>query len=1313
MTWWALVVVALGTVEWLRGPRGAVAMIVGVATLVALLTWRFTGPRPSGFSVVAALVLFVVLAGYHFRAVTTTRDWGARERSLVRAAEVHLTGWLTNQTTRLNQLSRAAARISLRSREQAFERLERMLPSAAPEVSLTILDSAGAPFAWSGPIRVTPTAGNAPLGFHLTPYYATLEVRRHHADGGTVVASALVFADRVVPGDPRTLANALRERLGADVRFMAGDTNAASFAWPAAAPVLHAEVLVGSAGDRLARTWQVAAGLAATALLVLLVTLCVGSPSVPARVGGLLLMLWAGLRAPVGEALGVEPLVTAAVYYSGVLGALSATSLALVLSGAVLMVLAVGLWSRRLAPSRLLIAVGIAVLLLTPYGIRELARGITPPSGGVSLALWWTWHLGLLFPTAALLIITASLMRTRSPDASARWPGAVASIAALVAAFIGVLVFTGRPGWPVWYTSFWVPALVLAVWPARRVVTMVGIAVVAGAGSGLMTWGASLAGRIDVAVRDVDGLGLDPDPLAEPLLGEFARQVSDAGTALTPSDLYRLWTRSAVARQAYPTRLTLWNHDGTLLEDVRLDDLALPDSVLRQAVLSVEGVGVPTVQRAFAMPGIHHLLSLHLEDEQVMTMVAGPRTALIAPTPLGRVLVGGNRSALYRLTVSAAPALRPLDAPDRWRREGWGLRMWRPVAFAGDVHEVTAVIPLGRPPWIQVRGALVVLLDLALIAGVWMFADRVWARPRQPVRWRDLARSYRARVAVALAMFCVVPAALLVGLSLTQLATESRQTGDLVLQQVLADAEPPDGFPSSSAELAESLREQAARVRAELAIYRQGRLAATSGSLLGDLGLFAPLLDARAFHSIYLDLDATAAPRPASAGGARTGYASVSSRQERLPAVLATIAPVNDRTLNDRRADLAMLLLLATIVGILAALAGARVAARSLARPVTELRDAALAFGAGTDPAPLTGDPPPEFGPVFEAFGRMASDIRASQAALLAARQRTDAVLATVATGVVAVDRSGEVLLANRQASEALGEDLRTGRPLEDALHGPWTDLHVLVSRRLQDGAEDAAQIEVETGERRYMVQLASLGGGLGGLVLAVNDVTTTSRAARVLAWAEVANQVAHAIKNPLTPLRLGIQHLRRVQATRPAELERTLDETGTRILAEIERLDAIARAFSRFAAPSEPSRPLEGVPVAEVAGEVAALYRLAPEVTVRVEVPVWVQWPARRDEFKEVLFNLFENARNAGASAITVRGSAAYIEVRDDGQGIPPDLLPRVFEPRFSTTSSGSGLGLAIVRRVAESWGVTVGIESEPGRGTVVTIRRRVDGGE
>jgi signal transduction histidine kinase len=209
-----------------------------------------------------------------------------------------------------------------------------------------------------------------------------------------------------------------------------------------------------------------------------------------------------------------------------------------------------------------------------------------------------------------------------------------------------------------------------------------------------------------------------------------------------------------------------------------------------------------------------------------------------------------------------------------------------------------------------------------------------------------------------------------------------------------------------------------------------------------------------------------------------------------------------------------------------------------------------------------------------------------------------------------------------------------------------------------------------------------------------------------------MARQVAHEIKNPLTPIRLGIQHLLRARP-RSGDFDATLRETAERILGEIDRLDAIARAFSRFGAPLAEAAPLEAVDAYRTAQEVVQLYALGrggvggDGATFEVAGAAGGPVQARPAELKEVLVNLLENARQAGARSVVVRvdQDGGRVAVEDDGRGIPPEELPRVFEPTFSTTTSGSGLGLAISRRLVESWGGRVDLTSAVGRGTSVII--------
>ncbi len=220
------------------------------------------------------------------------------------------------------------------------------------------------------------------------------------------------------------------------------------------------------------------------------------------------------------------------------------------------------------------------------------------------------------------------------------------------------------------------------------------------------------------------------------------------------------------------------------------------------------------------------------------------------------------------------------------------------------------------------------------------------------------------------------------------------------------------------------------------------------------------------------------------------------------------------------------------------------------------------------------------------------------------------------------------------------------------------------------------------------------------------------AKAERVLAWGEMARQVAHEIKNPLTPIRLGVQHLLRARSDKRVDYDRVLDQNVERILKEIDRLDEIARAFSRYGQPPEQLGVAEPTDAAAVLRDVVELETMGESN---------VKWSlngasrtmpaiARRDELREVVLNVLENARLARATqvqcSLTGANGSVTITVKDNGDGIPSDVLPRIFEPHFSTRTSGSGLGLAVSRRLIESWGGSIEIASTPGSGTEVVIR-------
>jgi two-component system nitrogen regulation sensor histidine kinase NtrY len=1317
---WVVVVLVAGgaAAEWLRTPSPVPVWIAWACALAAVAAlWPVAGWRRRALAVLLlGLASALTIAEHRLQSIETR--WQQERENRVTAASRHLESDLHSALHRAERLAEAAIASSSDDQAAAFRVLNRLVPSAGPEMSVVVFDPLGHPWAWAGRHRLPPRGAGDSIATRASGYYVALEARRHSADGRSAVAGVLIWAHPAVPDRGRSLSELFRARteVGLTV-YPAGSAPNSPDVFDYEEPTTAGPRLLfsvqpvppeqGSAKELAFQ--QASSWIVWLVLLSFAVALSLAAQPVE-RFLLLALLLWLAARGPVGSALGLQPLFSPATFFGTTLGPLSSSAGILALAGILLTMAGVWLWQRRLPRRWYGVLIGVVLLLAAPYLISSLGRGITPPARGVSTGLWLTWQLTLLVSVSALIIAAAALFRGNGPETHTRWHIVAGVAIAFAAAIIGILVWSPRGGWPDWYTFLWTPALLLVTLPAPRWAAISGIALVAGSSAALVTWGAELSGRVQVAQRDVARLGTEPDPLAVPLLERFGDQVLHASPPSNPSEMYALWHSSALGNQGYPAHLGLWSKSGDLRGELTLDSLDLPHSLLSTLVRNLPSKDSSQVTQLVRVPGVHYVLLSRVSPTTVMTASVGPRSELILPGRVGRLLDPSRHNApLYTLTLS--PPGEGADVQpghSRWRREGWDLRSEYPLLLPGSTRTIHAAIDLRGPVQLFVRGVLVVLFDAAVLALLWFVAELVaGARLKRP-RWHSMARSFRIRLAVTLGAFFILPTVGFAAWSFARLSDEAERSRDLLITQTLRDAVlSAGGIMRSGAAPAERLTELSRRIDADLALYQGGTLTGTSTAVLEDLGVVEQLMDPDAYEALALEgeLEITqdgSIPQLAE----RVGYRVVQPGQPSDIGVLATPQLADDAMLGVRQLDLALFLLLATLAGVAAALAGARIAARALSRPVSELRRSALALGKG-EPMPQHSDRPPlEFEPVFAAFERMAADIRSTQSALEDARRRTAMVLATVATGVVGLDPQGRVLIANRQALDLLGTELHEGEPFLERLPAEWQPLATAVQKFLVDPATNGTA-ELDVSGRRLTLQLASLGPDVRGVVMALNDVTDVSRAERVLAWGEMARQVAHEIKNPLTPMRLGMQHLQRVYRERRGEFDRTLDETAERILAEIDRLDTIARAFSRFAAPAAQQQPPDRIDLGVAVGEVVELYRLADEgFEVQLTTEPQAFGAARADEVKEVMVNLLENARNAGAQVVRITVGPGLIRVTDDGAGIPDDLLPRVFEPRFSTTTSGSGLGLAIVRRLVESWGGQIEVESGSGQGTVVAVQ-------
>ncbi|HJR63796.1 MAG TPA: ATP-binding protein [Gemmatimonadaceae bacterium] len=1308
---------------WLRSP-GLRYLVICAAAMVAALFLAFRLPRrtrTASVLVVAVGLLFSAGAAVWQRDLSRIeRDWPAYRQGLIRSAESHLHRELSRALASLERRARQALDVPVQSAERegdaASGALEHLVAGGA-EGGVVVYDR-NVPRAWAGRVHTRTDTLSAGVGATYSAYYVSLHAVARSAQRRAVV-TLLVHAEP--PADQ--LADALDEPVTRRTGVLTFE-----YLTPERSDepgVLHLRSQQGR-GDTVLRVRAVPPGpeqarldaMARSRLsgsLLLLVTLILFVAA------AWRLELALGWRlAPLGVALACIALVPLnafsnatvlfdpTVYFAELGAAYTASVGALTLASALVLLALLLILRWRFPLARW--AAGVVVVAITvggPFLLRALARGVSPPPGGVTTGLWLAWEVALFFAAASLLVAATAaggrLLQTRRG-----LPPWVAPALAAIAATLGPMIVTAPGRWPRWYVVLWIVVIGALALTRRHRAGVLIAASVAALGATTLTWNAGLRGRIALAERDVSSLqSVEPEVVAalERLGVSLARDLPPRGEA----DLLRAYVRSDLAGAGYPVQLARWSPQGEQTAGVPLAQMPRPEEDLRHAVNEALRAGTSVLHQVSGVPGTFLVLAVphgHPEGlEGATSVLVAPRTRLIPDAPFISLMgVTPRERGMPPYAVSLVSDVDPARAEagdvTRWMREGSELHGNRVVTTADGPVRAHIEIDLRSIDTLVQRGTLVVFLDLLFILALWAVSvlpgggfqrwTSGWLR-----RWRH---SYRARLTIALFAFFVLPALAFAAWSYQRLQSEDRQSRELLLRETLRDVAVGE---------ASSARAAGHHEETPLFVYRSGELWRASEPILDALAPIGRFLPARLYAELEREGEVFGSHvLPVAGTDALFGYRAV-GRTGGDPLILGAPAPGNDEALDQRRRDLVVLLLFSTLVGALAALWLSGIAARSLAEPIGRLRSAALAIAGGEREPPLDRRPPAEFEPVFAAFRRMASDLGESRAALESAQRRTAAVLRNVASGVVAVNRDRSVALANPRAESLLGRALPPGLPLATI------DSAVLQSQvsSFLDSTEEERELELSLGGRQFQARLTRLTSGAGGAVLTLDDVTDLARAQRVLAWGEMARQVAHEIKNPLTPIRLGVQHVRRAHSDARPDFDTILDQNVRRILAEIDRLDEIARAFSRYGTAPANRLPAQRTDVTAVVRDAVELERLGEsEIVWRLHgasEPLFAE--ARTDELREVLLNVLENARLANARHVEVRLAASdervTIEVIDDGSGIPAHVLPRIFEPHFSTRSSGSGLGLALSRQAVEGWGGAIAIASGEGTGTTVRV--------
>ena len=359
------------------------------------------------------------------------------------------------------------------------------------------------------------------------------------------------------------------------------------------------------------------------------------------------------------------------------------------------------------------------------------------------------------------------------------------------------------------------------------------------------------------------------------------------------------------------------------------------------------------------------------------------------------------------------------------------------------------------------------------------------------------------------------------------------------------------------------------------------------------------------------------------------------------------------------------------------------------------------------------------------AFNRMTGQLASQRAELMDAysqiderRRFTETVLAGVSAGVIGLDLAGRIELPNRAASELLGVDLMSaiGTPLAERVP-QFAPLLGAVAEHPE--RPRTAEIEIGPASRRRIL-LARIGSDLrggrpDGYVVTFDDITELQSAQRKAAWADVARRIAHEIKNPLTPIQLAAERLKRRFTKEISSDPDTFGQLADTIVRHVGDIGRMVDEFSAFARMPQPVIKPEDL--GRVAREALVLQRSArPQIAWATAIPErGPVAPCDRRLIGQALTNLLQNAADAvamreGAGHISVaveeREGGVRIAVADDGIGLPQEDRGRLTEPYVTHKPKGTGLGLAIVKKIMADHGGSLLLEDRPaGPGTVAAL--------
>ena len=361
-----------------------------------------------------------------------------------------------------------------------------------------------------------------------------------------------------------------------------------------------------------------------------------------------------------------------------------------------------------------------------------------------------------------------------------------------------------------------------------------------------------------------------------------------------------------------------------------------------------------------------------------------------------------------------------------------------------------------------------------------------------------------------------------------------------------------------------------------------------------------------------------------------------------------------------------------------------------------------------------------EIGVLVQSFNQMTGDLKQITLELERRGKVVQTLLANIAAGVVSVDPAGKITTWNKAAEQMLGvkSDQVLAKSYRDVLQPEPLRLVAEIIDGVQDREKIEREIKIPQQDEQQLTAVVTAAtlrdddGSALGVMVFLEDITQIQKVQRMEAWREVARRIAHEIKNPLTPIQLSAERLRKRYANLLGGDGGILDKCTTTIIQQVEELKNLVNEFSQFA--RLPSAKLATHDLNEIVNESLFLFNEGHKgIQFHFRPGVIPTLDLDRDQIKRVLINLLDNAVAAVRDDGEIKLATLYdrgrgvvtLEVADNGSGLAPEMRTKIFEPYFSTKENGTGLGLTIVSQIIEDHrGYIRALPNEP-KGTRFSI--------